>query len=378
MSQRGLNRSLDGRGYHPVDLVIAGFLAFVVVLLLVSRTQLPGRMTLLGIHLVALAAVLALRFVPRDRPAWMRVWRDLYPLACLPLAYFDMKYLNRLATLEYFDAQVIRWEQALFGCQLSQELYNWLPNAAVSEFAHLAYLAYGSLIPTIALTLFFQHRRAQLHLFTTTVVSTFTFCYVFFITFPVLGPFHYLGPIDPHTKHSFIAVLTDRILHSGSSPGTAFPSSHVAVGMVVWGIGRRYLPRLSILTLVIAAGIFLGTVYGGFHYGVDALAGLAVGMLFIWLGPRLHRLLLNVLGGREQRRFSARPRPLPRASDPRRSGRLPVSDPVHGSSSDDGLDRRPASRDDEPAVAVAGGTPRSGVWSDRSASPPRRSVRGSR
>jgi membrane-associated phospholipid phosphatase len=40
-------------------------------------------------------------------------------------------------------------------------------------------------------------------------------------------------------------------------------------------------------------GIFIGVVYGGFHYGVDALAGAALGALCSIAGPRVHSWLLR-------------------------------------------------------------------------------------
>jgi hypothetical protein len=36
----------------------------------------------------------------------------------------------------------------------------------------------------------------------------------------------------------------------------------------------RYLPRLAPLLVVLTAGLAAGAVYGGFHYAIDALAGL--------------------------------------------------------------------------------------------------------
>jgi membrane-associated phospholipid phosphatase len=55
----------------------------------------------------------------------------------------------------------------------------------------------------------------------------------------------------------------------------------------------RFERELSLLMGTLAGGIFLGTVYGGFHYGVDALAGLVVGIALSLVGPALHSVLLR-------------------------------------------------------------------------------------
>jgi membrane-associated phospholipid phosphatase len=72
------------------------------------------------------------------------------------------------------------------------------------------------------------------------------------------------------------ARLVYGVLSLGSAIGTAFPSSHVAATVAVvattWSASRR----LFAVTLVPAVLLVVATVYCQMHYGVDALAGLAV------------------------------------------------------------------------------------------------------
>ena len=49
------------------------------------------------------------------------------------------------------------------------------------------------------------------------------------------------------------------------------------------------LPRLGIVVSVIAAGLGVGAVYGGFHYGIDMAVGLVVGVGISWTVVRLRR-----------------------------------------------------------------------------------------
>jgi membrane-associated phospholipid phosphatase len=296
MAPHGLTRTRPGRGYYPADVLVLGYLALASALLLGSPRAVPDRGWLTVAHLGLFLAVAALRFVPREGPRLVQTLRDMYPLAIAPLAYADVAILNRLLTGRYFDARVATWDQTLFGCQVSQVLHQWVPIGVVSEYVHLSYLLYSPLIALIGLSIYFAKRRAEFHLFTTALVATFAACYLAFITFPVQGPFHYFGPIDPAAKHSYFAILADQMLHRASAAGTAFPSSHVAVTVVAWAMCRRLLPKLSPFALIITTGIFFGTVYGGFHYGVDALAGLIVGVVFAQLGPRIHLAILRQLG----------------------------------------------------------------------------------
>jgi membrane-associated phospholipid phosphatase len=71
------------------------------------------------------------------------------------------------------------------------------------------------------------------------------------------------------------AVL--HLLAAGSSRGTAFPSSHVAASVVASLCALRFQRPLGVAVAASTVGLALGTVYGGFHYAVDALAGGIVG-----------------------------------------------------------------------------------------------------
>jgi membrane-associated phospholipid phosphatase len=148
----------------------------------------------------------------------------------------------------------------------------------------------------VALTLYFSRHFEELKEFATTVMATFFFCYVIFTIFPVRGPFYYFGPIDPYAKGLLFPQVVHKLLLRAASVGTAFPSSHVAASVAIWLVCRRYLRRLSHAILVIAIGIFVGTVYGGFHYALDALAGVAVGIACGLLGPKLHAWIRTLPG----------------------------------------------------------------------------------
>ena len=72
------------------------------------------------------------------------------------------------------------------------------------------------------------------------------------------------------------------MLDRGSSRGTAFPSSHVAASVVSSLCALRHQRLVGIAVSVMTAALTLATVYGGFHYAVDALVGVILGGL-AWL-----------------------------------------------------------------------------------------------
>lgn len=286
----GATQAKDGleRGYMPADLLMLAFLGATALLIVASPLTFPGKGLYAAAHFTALIAVALVRFA-RTRPgSALRCVRQAYPLFMLPLLYIAVRYLNRMATTEYFDVRLVQLEQAIFGGQPSLTFHEALPWLPLSEFLHLAYIAYLLLIPAVLITLVRQRRERDLALFATSVMATFIPCYLVFILFPVRGPYYYFGPIDPARLGALFPQLAHGILEGASSAGSAFPSSHVAAAICVWLVGRRFYPRWDWLLLVEAGAVIVGTVYGGFHYAIDALAGLLVGIAGGLGGPRLH------------------------------------------------------------------------------------------
>ncbi|MBD3237002.1 MAG: phosphatase PAP2 family protein [Candidatus Eisenbacteria bacterium] len=286
-----------GRGYYPADVVLLVYLLVTGIPLLLSPYSFPGRGDYMMMHFGGLLLVSLLHFAPRaGHPLW-RFVRHWYIFFGLPFLYGALRHLNRLLSLDFFDGEVVRVEEAIFGCQPSQILHQLLPFGSLSEFLHLSYLLYLALIPLVGFSLYYAGRRAAHREFATTALSAYFTCYLLFILLPVRGPFHYFGPLDPPPVGGFFASLVHDMLHGASSVGTAFPSSHVAAAVAIWLVSRRHQPVISKIVGVLALGILVGTVYGGFHYAVDAAVGLLVGIAIGLLGPRLHGGLARLVDG---------------------------------------------------------------------------------
>ncbi len=279
-------------GHLPADFVALVYLVTVVTLIALGRGRLEHWGWWLGAHLAALGAVILLRFVPRQGLPLLQMLRETYGLCLMPVVYGSVSRLNRILYDGYFDDTVLRWDQRIFGTHLHEWLgfrYSWPP---LSEFLHLAYILYILLVPTLALTLFFQRRFEALRAFATTQMLTMYGCYLIFIFFPVQGPWH-TYPHHVLPDHAFFPRLVHAMLEAGGSQGTAFPSSHVAGATTVVFMAFRFSRRLGYVLTGFVVSIAVATVYGGFHYAIDATCGLIFGVAVALVGPRLHSFLLR-------------------------------------------------------------------------------------
>jgi membrane-associated phospholipid phosphatase len=210
-----------------------------------------------------------------------RTIREIYPLLLLPGLYSELDILNS-SSVPVYDQVVQRWELLVFGGQISREWWQAAPNRAWSTVLHGAYLSYYLIVSAPALYLAWRGDLAAVRRFVLVVIATFVLCYLFFIFFPVAGPYYEF----PRPPSWFIDNLPARLayeaLATGSSYGAAFPSSHVAAALAATLAAAQASRRLGIVLLVPTALLTIGVVYCQMHYGVDALAGLAVGGLVTW------------------------------------------------------------------------------------------------
>lgn len=241
---------------------------------------------LLPAALVA-TAVVAATLAPRARLAGPcgRLLGEFYPLLLTVALYTEIGLVNAARGVSH-DVLVQRWERSLFGCQPSTAWIRAFPSPAWSTVMHAAYLSYYALLAGSPLGLWLSGRRRAARETLLTMMAAFYACYVVFLTFPVAGPRYLFAPARNAATAVPVARLAHRLLEGGSAWGTAFPSSHVAVALVAAVCAWRAWRPLGAILVPVAVLLALGTVYGQLHYGVDALAGACVAVLFLWLHAR--------------------------------------------------------------------------------------------
>jgi membrane-associated phospholipid phosphatase len=271
----------------PAHRLLAFWLLATAPLLIVPVSPLGLRYTLLAIHLVGGWLLLAQR--PDAEAGRVAGWaRDWLPLFVVPLVYWEVPLLaEAIHRGESYDALVMRWEAALFGGQPSLTMAARWPALWISEPLHGAYLSYYFIMAVPPVALWFMGRREAFRRVVFALAVVILLHQAAFVAFPVLGP-RYLFPAPAGALEAGpLYQLTHQVLEGGSSPGTAFPSSHVGISVAVTvALFRERLaaaPWVAVLTALLA----VATVYGGFHYAVDAVAGVALGLIAAAIAPRL-------------------------------------------------------------------------------------------
>jgi membrane-associated phospholipid phosphatase len=272
----------------PVDKIFGGYLVFITVLILVRGPfRDPSNGWMLIMH-VLFGILLYLFTKLQDEHRIGQAIRNLYPLAMFLVLYAEIGFLNAQFPAEKVfanDDVIQRWEEFLFQSQIS---YTWLrqyPSVFWSGLLHLAYFGYYPIVVfgPLSVAIWRGGRDVRAVLLGTSIA--FVICYITFVLYPVAGPnYAFEHPTGP-VREVWSARLVYTMLEGGSSFGAAFPSSHVAATVATTlGLWRAWR-ALGAWFTVPCILLIVGTVYCQMHYGIDAAAGVVVG-IGAWLVAR--------------------------------------------------------------------------------------------
>lgn len=272
---------------RPVDILVLAYVGIVSAVALARAPGSSGTWWLLTAHAMIVILVLLV-----NRPGLGRtgtLLREIYPLVLLGALYGALDILNSSRGTDVFDQVVMGWEAALFGGQISRDWWRGATSPFWSTVLHGAYLTYYVIIPLPPLYFAVTNNRAALQRSVFLIMTAFILSYLFFVFFPVAGPYYQFERPAGEFIANPMARTVYGILATGSSYGAAFPSSHVAatVAAVVaawWGA-----PLLGLVLTLPTVLLTIGVVYTQMHYGVDVIAGLVIAGLAVALTVALEK-----------------------------------------------------------------------------------------
>jgi membrane-associated phospholipid phosphatase len=234
----------------------------------------------LGLLAVPVLLAVGAGMAPRGRVRGgvVRFLAEFYPLFAAIALYSVIGVLNRAVGVSY-DARVQAWERALFGTQPALVWMEAWPWPVLSWALHAGYLSYYAIVAAAPLAQWVSGRREGALRTALATSIAFYVCYAAFLVFPVAGPRYVFPPAANAATAVLPARLAHELLEGAAAWGTAFPSSHVAAAFAASVSAAQGWPALGAVLVPLSVLLALGTVYGRFHYAVDALAGVAVALM---------------------------------------------------------------------------------------------------
>ncbi|HXG45009.1 MAG TPA: phosphatase PAP2 family protein [Gemmatimonadales bacterium] len=272
---------------RPVEWLLLGYLLATTVCAALRLTRQPAAAWVIAAN--ALSTGLVVLVARPGLGPFARGVREICPLLLLPALYPALDILNNFGGVSVHDALVRRWEQALFGAELSRTWWQAHPSRFWSTVLHGAYFAYYAVLAGPLIYFLARRRIHAARRLVNWLIPTFLACYAIFLGFPVAGPYYEFPRPDGAFLANPMARLVYATLERGSAYGAAFPSSHVAATLVATAAAFAGSRPLGLCLTIPAALLTVGVVYCQMHYAVDALAGVALAAVVVGVGLRLER-----------------------------------------------------------------------------------------
>jgi membrane-associated phospholipid phosphatase len=292
LNQRSRQRSTElnhaGQFLSPIDKITLFFCLWMIVYMLIGTAL--GRANQPEIHLPAYVSiftgVLLLAWVERNltlKPRLLKALqfiRGIYPVLLFGYFYTSLHSVTLILFGEWLDPWFMRIDLWIFGYYPSLVWGQKYSGMFLQEFFHFAYFCYYPMIAGLPVYLYFKNKPAFRELiFNLTLV--FYACYFIYSLVPVIGGRYF--PEAYQLAHAyrfgpFTHIMAFIYNHSGHWGG-AFPSSHIAVTLVLTMAALKYVRKWGYVFCVISFFLSLATVYCHYHWFIDAVAGVLTGIL---------------------------------------------------------------------------------------------------
>jgi membrane-associated phospholipid phosphatase len=256
-----------------VDKLTLLYLILVGGLIIAFGENLPYFHKICTIHLLTILALLIFYFVTYKFN--LKFIRDWYLIIIVTFLYEETGYLNQMIFHGFWDNYISVVEHAVFNCDLGKIMVSRFNSFLINEIMYFFYFSYYLIIPVLGVIIYFKKGRKEFHLFLFTLMLTYYVCYILYIFIPIAGPFEYE---NVRIKGFFF----DRIIHffykHGELPGSAMPSSHVAIALVVLIYSKIFRIGFPIFLLIFTM-LTISTMYLRYHYFLDVEAGIITGII---------------------------------------------------------------------------------------------------
>jgi len=254
---------------RPPEWIALGFFVYLAVATFFARAEVRYRRV--GLLLASVGSTFVIRATMMAFDSRIRDWLSAGDLV---LAYWlpaliaptpDVRWERRFLALDH------RW----LGRDLARRAEQ-MPRVLAGLF-EFSYLFCYPMVPLGFAILFFSGFRADADRFWTAVLLAALPCYGLVVWMPMRPP--RLLEASTTRSRSMTRALNLQVLHHASIQLNTFPSAHVAASVATTLAVWARLPPTGAALGVITIGITVGSVMRRYHYAVDAIAGLALGII---------------------------------------------------------------------------------------------------
>lgn len=279
------------RRIHPIHAMTLFLLIGLVLVALIFRGQIPLWRDLLFRYTLWIGVLFVLKAIS-DRNVMGRAGtfiNDFSPLLFIILIFLSLGDLIQHLHADV-DPSLIRIDYFLFGVHPTVWIERWIV-PWLTDVLSLAYFSYYFLAVTLVLTLYLRNRKEDFNEAVFVVLLGYYLSFIGYILFPAIGPRYTLThlqtvPLEGSFLTDFVRDIVNLAEHNKRD---CMPSGHTQIALMVLFLSYRFKRVLFYILLPFVSGLILSTVYLRYHYVIDLLAGTALAIACVIIGPRLYK-----------------------------------------------------------------------------------------
>jgi len=276
-----------------IDVLFFSYVGISTVLLLISWNQSTNSMNLLlirtGIVLVTIGLIYA---NSKIQSTFLNLLRNIYPILLSVYFYSRTVFYNKFLFSD-LDTYLINIEEYLFGFQPSLKFSEYFSSNIFSELMYIGYFSFYPLIAGFVLYLYFK-KSPEFTMLIFKLSASLLLFYLIFGIFPSAGPQFFFSAVDRTPPDAYVF---DKIMHfiikNGDQPTGAFPSSHVGISVIILLLSKKSVPIFFRIAWPFVIILILSTVYIKAHYAIDAIAGIIIAPIILYIASQLYRIPLK-------------------------------------------------------------------------------------
>ncbi len=268
----------------PVEVSLLAYLFITFGLLCYQKIQNnAGYNTIIQHTFIALSLILIALLNTKKNNHLTTTLRVFFPLIIISFLYTETDLINNILFNSNLDSTFAYVEQWIFNCQPALTFSTTCNTNLVSELMYFGYFSYYLLIGFVPMLVFIKYGTMAAQKVVFIIIQSFLWYYLIFIIIPVAGPQYYFNQTHTIPDGYVFSNLVRFIQLTGEAPTAAFPSSHVAMCLILVHQSFKAFQTKALWLLPTTLLLILSTVYIQAHYVIDIIAAFITAPLIYWL-----------------------------------------------------------------------------------------------
>lgn len=206
------------------------------------------------------------------------------------LIFTEIQHLQHIFVDGWMDQSLIDLDKRLFGIELTMA-FDKITNPILTEIMMFAYTIYVPLIVFIGVFCYYKSAKVAGEDYYFRLTLTYFLSYSGFLIYPIAGPLFYQPEVYQNPLSGWIfTYFGEWIRLNAHYPGGNLPSPHCAAGTIMLTMLWKYNKTVFYILLPIIILLYLSTVYGRYHYAMDSITGILLGLIVHYLVEKTFQL----------------------------------------------------------------------------------------